>query len=135
MNVVSGSDVALSGTENQRPNVVGSPSLPGGRSRAAQIAQYFNIAAFSPAAPGTYGNAGRNVILGPPQKSTNMALMKNFPIPLRESMYLQFRAEAFSVFNIPNFSSPNATMSSKTFGQITSAGGDRELQFALKLFF
>jgi hypothetical protein len=128
--------VALTGTENQRPNVVKSPDLPGGRSRGAQIAEWFNTAAFAAAATGTFGNAGRNVITGPPQKGFNMALMKNFPIPLREGMRLQFRAEAFSVFNVPNFSSPNATLTSKTFGQITSAsGGDRQLQFALKLLF
>ena len=135
VNVTSGSDVALTGTENQRPNVVGSPDLPGGRSRAAQITEWFNTAAFAAAATGSFGNAGRNVITGPPQKGFNMALMKNFPIPLREGMRLQFRAEAFSVFNVPNFSSPNATLTSKTFGQITSAGGDRQLQFALKLLF
>jgi hypothetical protein len=136
VNVVSGSDVVLTGTENQRPNVSGSPLLPGGRSRAADVAEWFNTAVFSSATAGTFGNAGRNVITGPPQKGTNMALMKNFPIPLREGMHLQFRAEAFGVFNVPNFSSPNATFgSSKTFGQITSAGGARELQLALKLFF
>ena len=135
VNIVSGTDVALSGTQNQRPNVNGSPTLPGGRTRAAQIAQWFNTAVFYPAATGTFGNAGRNIVIGPPQKGTNMALMKNFPLPLREGMRLQFRAEAFGVFNVPNFSSPNASMNSKTFGQITSAGGARELQFALKLFF
>jgi len=135
VNVVTGSDIALTGTENQRPNVNGSPILPGGRRRSDQIASWFNTAAFSSPASGKFGNTGRNVIVDPPQKGTNMALMKNVPIPLSEGLRLQFRAEAFSVFNVPNFSNPNATLSSKTFGQITSAGGARELQFAMKLFF
>ena len=137
VNVVSGTDVALTGTQMQRPNVNGSPALPGGRSRGDAVAEWFNTSVFSAAAPGIFGDAGRNIVIGPPQKGTNMALMKNFPIPLREGMYLQFRAEAFGIFNVPNFSfaSQRTTFGSKIFGEITTASGSRELQLALKLFF
>src|ERR1700751_4554774 len=76
---------------------------------------------------------GRHPIAGPGLHSTNVALMKNFPFSHREVMYLQFRTEAFSVFNTPIFSSPVATLGS-SLGKITStSGGDRHLQFALKL--
>ena len=133
--VQTGVDGALSGTPKQRPNVSGNPILPAGRSTGDRLAQWFDPTVFSLPAPGTYGNVGRNALIGPGMSSTNVALMKNFPIAHREGMKLQFRAEAFSVFNTPIFKNPTNTMGSQ-FGKITStSGGDRHLQFALKLFF
>jgi hypothetical protein len=133
VNIVTGQDNALSGTPKQRPNVDGSPILPGGRSTAQKVAEWFNTSVFTVPAAGTYGDLGRNVIIGPGLNSTNVALMKNFPLGLREGMYLQFRTEAFGVFNTPIFANPGATLGS-SLGKITStSGGDRHLQFALKL--
>jgi hypothetical protein len=76
----------------------------------------------------------RNALIGPGSNSTNAAIMKNFVIPAREGMYVQFRAEAFSLFNTPMFSKPGNTLGS-SLGKITSASGDRQIQFALKLVF
>jgi hypothetical protein len=76
----------------------------------------------------------RNALIGPGSNSTNAAMMKNFAIPAREGMYVQFRAEAFSLFNTPIFSKPGNTLGS-SLGKITSASGDRQIQFALKLVF
>ena len=87
------SDVALSGTPNQRPNVVGDLHLSSDRPVAARIAQWFNPAAFATPAIGTYGNAGRDVITAPGSASVNAGLFKNFPLPLREGMKVQFRSE------------------------------------------
>lgn len=128
------SDVALSGTPNQRPNVVGEWRLPGDRPRAAKIAQYFNPAAFAVPATGTFGNAGRNIIIAPGSATTNAGLFKNFPVPLREGMKVQFRSEFFNLLNRVNLGSPNVTVGS-SMGRITSAGSPRILQFALKLIF
>jgi len=50
-----------------------------------------------------------------------------------ERMNMQFRGEFFNIVNHANFGGPGTTMTSATFGQITSAGRARELQFALKL--
>lgn len=136
LNATLGSDVALSGTgSNQRPNVVGDWRLPSGRSRAAEIAAWFNAAAFAAPAAGTFGNAGRNVLVGPPSRSLNAALFKNFQVPYREKMKLQFRSEFFNVLNLVNLSNPNTTLSGGRMGRITSAGSPRVLQFALKLSF
>lgn len=134
LNIVTGADNALTGTPKQRPNVSGDPVLSTGRPRAAEVAQWFNTSMFSAPAAGTFGDLGRNALIGPGMSSTNAAMMKNFPFTHREGVYLQFRMEAFSLFNSPIFSSPGTTLGS-TFGRITSASGDRQLQFAMKLVF
>ncbi|HKR59609.1 MAG TPA: TonB-dependent receptor [Pyrinomonadaceae bacterium] len=113
---------------NDRPNVVGSPELS---SRSTD--RWFNTAAFAFPAPGTFGNAGRNIIDGPGYQSVNASLVKN--TSLTESVNLQFRVEAFNLFNHPNYNLPDNFLGSPTFGQITSARDPRHLQFGLKLLF
>ena len=132
---LGGSDVALSGTGNQRPNVVGDWHLPSGRSRSDQIAQWFNPGAFARPTMGTFGNAGRDIIIAPGSANVNVGLFKNFPVPLREGMKIQFRSEAFNVLNRVNLGNPNTACCGMSMGRITSAGSARELQFALKLLF
>jgi hypothetical protein len=68
----------------------------------------------------------------------NVALLKN--TKLTESKTLQFRAEAFNVFNHAQFSAQNSsgfgTVASSGFGVISSTYGQpRVLQVALKLLF
>jgi outer membrane receptor protein involved in Fe transport len=131
---IGSTDAALVGSSNQRPNVSGSPNLLGGRSLSDEIAQWFNPAVFSMPATGTFGDTGRDVIIGPGTATANVGLFKYFPIPLREGMKLQFRSEFFNVLNRVNLSSPNTSLGSSN-GRITSAGSARVLQFALKLLF
>jgi len=137
LNVTLGSlDRALSGTGNQRPDVVGDWHLPSGRSRSDQIAQWFDPLAFGQPKAGTFGNAGRDIIIAPGFANVNVGLFKNFPVPLRErGMKIQFRTEAFNVLNGVNLLNPNTTCCGSGMGRITSAGSARELQFALKLLF
>jgi hypothetical protein len=133
-NSLTGADNALSGTPSQRPNVIGDPNLPGGRSRGDQILAWFNRAAFAAPAPGGYGNAGRNALIGPPAATTNVGLFKTFQLPGREGLRLQFRSEFFNLFNSVNLSNPNASVSAGAqMGRITSAADGRVIQFALKL--
>ena len=134
LNPVIGSDVALSGTPNQRPNVVGKWKQPDGRSRNEQIVAWFNAAAFAKPAAGTYGNSGRDVVISPGSAGVNLALFKNFRVTSREGMKLQFRSEFFNASNRVNLGSPNMTMGG-SMGRITSAGDPRILQFALKLLY
>ena len=129
--MLTGVDNALSGTPLQRPNVNGNPVLPSDRNRTAQIAGWFDPTVFTQPVAGTYGNTGRNALIGPAASTTNMALFKSFRVPWRETMRLQFRSEFFSIFNSPVLGSPNTTVGSK-MGKITSAGGARVIQFALK---
>jgi len=131
---IGSTDAALVGTGNQRPNVVGNMNLPGGRTLSDKIAQWFNPAAFTMPGTGTFGNAGRDIITAPGTATANIALFKNFPVPLRENMRLQFRSEFFNVLNRVNLGNPNTSLGS-SMGRITSAGSARVLQFALKLLF
>jgi len=113
---------------NDRPNVVGNPELSN-----PTTLQWFNTAAFTFPPQGTFGNAGRNILEGPGFENVNVSLLKN--TKLTERVNLQFRAEAFNLFNHPNFNLPDNFLGSPTFGRITSARDPRHIQFGLKLLF
>jgi carboxypeptidase family protein/TonB-dependent receptor-like protein len=133
-NVTSGVDTNFDGTNNDRPNVIGNPALPGGRGRVATKNQFFNAAAFANPAMGTpYGNAQFDMLLGPKYINTDLSAFKAFPI-YRE-MSLQFRGDVFNVFNNVNMSNPNSTKSSPAFGTISGSAAPRIVQFALRLSF
>lgn len=136
INILSGRDDALSGTQNQRPDVVGDHRFASDRSRGEKIQAWFNRAAFAFPAPGQYGNAGRNALIGPSSAVTNLALFKSFALPGREGLHLQFRFECFNAFNSVNLGQPNASLSAgASMGRITSANDARVIQLALKLKF
>ena len=82
---------------------------------------------------GFFGNARNGVIHGPGYTSLNVSLYKDFRIARRFST--QFRAEAFNVANHPNFLSVDTGVGSGIYGQVTSAGDPRILEFGLKLMF
>jgi hypothetical protein len=137
MTIKEGIDVALDGSSSccQHAQLVpGVPYTLSHANQAAEVAQYFNTAAFvapSKVPAGTYGNSPRNFITGPGLINTDFSAIKDFKVV--ERARLQFRSEFFNVFNNVNFSSPNVTASSSLFGRITSAGSPRIIQFALKL--
>jgi hypothetical protein len=113
---------------NDRPNLVGDPQIA-----SSTPGRWFNTAAFAFSPPGTFGNAGRNILDGPGYQNVNVSLVKNTRVA--ERLNLQFRAEAFNLFNHPNFNLPDNFLGSPTFGQITSARDPRHIQFGLKLLF
>ncbi|MDP2998067.1 MAG: TonB-dependent receptor [Bryobacterales bacterium] len=136
VNIVIGRDTALSGTTNQRPNVVGEHRLSGDRPRAEKILAWYNRAAFAEPRAGAYGDVGRNALVGTPSLNTNFALFKNVPLPGREGLRLQLRSEFFNVFNAVNLGNPNNQFTAgANMGRITGAGEARVIQFALKLIF
>src|SRR5438094_3735252 len=93
------------------------------------------------------GNAPRNFARGFGAWQMDLAVRRDFPI--HERLRLQFRAEAFNIFNHPSFGSINPFFGQKTFGQATGTlanslgilsplyqmGGPRSMQFALRLAF
>lgn len=124
---------ATGGTSTAK--LVGPIGVASGRHN--EIAAYFNIASFAQADPGTFGTLARNSIYGPAFLNTDAAAYRNFPLHfLGDAGRLTFRAEFFNLFNRADLSSPNSSVGSKTFGQITSTSGSpRILQFSMKLFF
>jgi hypothetical protein len=110
--------------------------------------QYLNPTAFLAAAPGTYGNLGRDVFRLPGQLQFDLSLSRIFAV--HESVKLEVRAEAFNIINHTNMGSIptsgiglsatestglSTSRSSANFGRFTSAGDPRLLQFAMKLYF
>ncbi len=129
----SGQDLSLSGVGFDRPDLVGNP-VREHSSRDDMIQRFFNTSAFAPNQPGRFGNAARNLIFGPSQSSTDLSLVKSFPVSERLGA-LQFRGEFFNAWNQVNFGSPNPTLNNRLFGQIQSAGDPRIMQFALRYQF
>jgi hypothetical protein len=92
-------------------------------------------------AAGTFGNINRDSLVGPRLVNTDLAVAKSFPI--KESVSVQFRAEAFNLFNHVNLGQPNGCVDcqNSNAGQITSivASQDgtsmRRLQFAVRVEF
>ncbi len=94
---------------------------------------FFNTAAFGIPATGDFGTAGRNTIIGPPQRSLNMALMKNFTV--RGLRMLSLRIQANNILNMVVWQSIDTTVNSRTFGQVTSVGSMRSVQIVLRAGF
>jgi hypothetical protein len=127
------------------PNVplyVKDPTLAGGRR--------INRAAFNFPPANQQGTLGRNALRGFPVSQVDMALGRRFT--LRERWKLQIRAEAFNVFNHPNFGQPITRINNPNFGRSQSMlnkslgfdaglnplyqiGGPRSIQLAARLQF
>ena len=111
--------------------------------------EWFNVQAFSQSVPDTFGDAGRNSVIGPPLFSVDATLDKDFRFT--ERFNLQLRLDVFNLFNHPNFGSPNSGLTGDTltasgvpipgsgnFGTITSLNQNifmRELQLSAKITF
>jgi hypothetical protein len=139
-----------------RPNVTCNPNQGGSRT----FENWFNVTCFQPTPisntpiaglnpfTNTIGNGGRGIIDGPPTKRVDFTMSKNFK--LAETFGMQFRAEAFNLFNTTNFRglstavfntttapsnvSPVGTGTS-TFGRVISVRDPRVIQLALRLTF
>lgn len=117
----------------QRPNLTGNPCTSG--SVSSKLNNYFNADSFNAPDDFTFGSAPRYLpsCRGPALINEDATLVKNFNI--RERKYVQLRMEAYSASNTPQWGLPDPNFGSTTFGQITSAGGNRTLQLALKFYY
>jgi hypothetical protein len=123
-------DYANTGTLNW-PNRIASGNLDN-----RTVSRWFDTSAFVFPAQYTLGNAGRNIIIGPGTVSSDLGLQRNFRLPFGEGSRLEFRAEAFNVFNTPQLDQPGATLGNPNFGIITgTARPNRQLQLGLKILF
>jgi hypothetical protein len=136
-------------TNTVRPNLIGPVNY------GNQFGQWILNpgATFATPAPGTFGNLGRNAFVGPNFKNLDFALIKNTKIT--ERFTAQLRADAFDLFNHPNYGQPGPVQANgatqlaftpasslKAFSTITNtrfptgdSGSARQLQLALKVQF
>ena len=140
-------DIGRGVSGSLRANVTGAPiSLT-----SPTTLEWFNTAAFcspasssganTPASGSTcanpsgssFGDAGRNIILGPGQVTFDMNLNKT--ITLKESRALELRIQAANVFNTAHFTGLNTIVNSLTFGEITSVGSMRRITMLARFRF
>ncbi len=131
----NGSNNSLANIGADRADYVGGQPLDRQQGSKNQwLNEYFNTAAFTANAPGTFGDSPRNVLRNPVFDNVDLAFMKNFPF--HERYRLQFRWEMFNAFNRTWFAAPDATVGDLNFGRITSDwNSPRLMQGALKLYF
>ncbi len=106
------------------PNLVGNPKVSN-----PTLTEWFNPAAYANPAPGTFGNSGRNTLVGPSFFNADFSVGKSFRLP-REGMQLEIRADMYDVFNHINFGNPdanvgyvNGVLADTTAGTITGPAG------------
>jgi len=122
---------------------------PGFTARTAVLGgpdRYFDPAAFRLPAPGTLGNVGRGVLIGPNLRVFDLSLVKNTRWDmLGDDGVVQLRLEAFNLFNRANFAPPGLIVFTgaadneqplSTFGRIRSTTtASRQVQLGVRLTF
>jgi hypothetical protein len=94
---------------------------------------FFNTAAFAIPAPGTFGNAGRNTIIGPGTEVVNLGVTRS--ITLAGTRVLSLQALASNLFNTVQFATIDTIVNSPTFGQVTSVRPMRRIQLLARFRF
>lgn len=133
-NMVVGGDVANIGNtvawwSYMRPNMVGDPN-----SGSRTSAQWFNTSAFEVPEFGSFGNAGRGLVISETVTMVDFSLFKRFG--WGEGRWVEVRSEFFNLFNLANYGPPDTTVLSPTMGRVTSTAAPmRQVQFGLKIIF
>ena len=98
---------------------------------------YFDTSAFSIPTQFNFGNAGRDILIGPGAADFDLSTFKRVPVRrLGEAGEVQLRVEFFNAFNTPQFGVPNTRVDILQGGSITTLSHTmREIQFGLKIIF
>jgi hypothetical protein len=132
----SGGDYNADGYNYDVPNA---PAFSAGQSyeRSAFLNGVFQASDFPSPPFGQEGDLGRNAFRGPGLAQVDVSLLKNFHIPwfVQEGARLQFRAEAYNLFNRVNLNGFDTNLNSGTFGFATSTFTPRSLQLAGRIEF
>jgi hypothetical protein len=94
---------------------------------------FFNTGAFSLPAPGTFGTAGRNTIIGPGTAVLNAGLTRNISLGPTRNLSVQILAN--NILNTVQYASIDTVINSLTFGQVTAARPMRRVQILTRLRF
>lgn len=106
------------------PNLIGNPHVSN-----PSVNEWFNPAAFANPASGTFGDLGRNTLIGPGFWNVNLSIAKEFRLPW-EGMRIEIRADAYDLFNHINYHNPDgdvgytgATLADSNAGRLTDSAG------------
>ena len=116
VNILTGQDNSGTAEGEDRASITG-PALNSDRSvQQHAFAQYLNQSSFVVPDAATYGNLGRNQVIGPGFGDVDLSLIKNLPL-YKERVRAQFRVEMFNIFNRTNLAQPvNSLGSGSSFG-------------------
>lgn len=115
------------------PDVVKGQDANAAPSGGRSAAKWFNTAAVVAAAPGTGGDSGTFNISAPGNSTFDASLFKTFRF--NERFNMEFRTEAFNLFNKTQLGQPDMNLQDSSFGSITQSTGERHIQFSLRLHF
>jgi hypothetical protein len=123
-------DTSNAGSLAPRPDALRNAILPADK-RGPDL--WFDTTAFARQAPNTFGNAGNGTLRDPGINDIDFSLQKQFSVTERKRF--EFRAEAFNIFNKPQFTNIGHTLGNANFGRATAAEAEREMQLGLKFYF
>jgi len=121
--VASGTNGTLRANYDGTPVQVSDPSID----------LFFNTAAFSIPAAGTFGNASRNMIVGPGSRQLNAQLSRDLRLGGTRALTLQVNAS--NLLNMVNYAAIDTVVNSPTFGQVMSVRPMRSMQLGLRFRF
>jgi hypothetical protein len=109
------------------------PNLASAYKKVGTVKQWFDTSVYKAPAYGFFGNARNGSIRGPGYTTVNLSINKAFPITHRINFMLS--AEAFNLANHPNMKGVDTSLGDGSFGQVTSTGDPRILEFSGKISF
>ncbi|HKF46679.1 MAG TPA: TonB-dependent receptor [Terracidiphilus sp.] len=131
--------VGLGGAYTIRPNANGRPVYPKRKNSNGNY-QWVSNSVFSAPTPAWlggpnlgFGNAGRDIVVGPSRTNFSTSLYKAFEFGERASF--EFRVESFNTFNHTQFNGMHNTANSANFGEVSGAYDPRTFEFGGKLIF
>jgi len=134
-----GDTVGLGGNYTIRPNHNGKVRYP--KTRGANgVYQWVSADGFSAPTPSWlggpdlgFGNAGRDVVVGPGRTNFSTNLYKSFAIT--EGTHFEFRAESFNTFNHTQFNNFHNNVNGADFGQVSGVQDPRTFELGGKFVF
>ena len=120
-------------------DIGGTGATGSGRAQATGLPLYsdsglFNLSAFTTPAPGTYGDAGRNTIIGPSRLTLNIGFGRSFRVH-DDRKRLEVRVESNNVTNAPNITSFNTVVNASNYGLPLAVNGMRTVTATARLRF
>jgi hypothetical protein len=119
-------DVARGSNGSLRADYLGGPITIAGPT----IDRFFNTAAFAVPAPGTFGSASRNMIIGPGSRLLNAQFSRDLTLPHNRGITLQVTAT--NLLNTVNYTRVDTTVNSPTFGNVLGVAPMRSAMINLR---